>query len=315
MPALDAAGAVELAVLERSGLIESRHLGAAVVLDPGGSVIAAHGDIDALVYPRSTLKPMQAVTMLALGAPLADERLVLATASHAGTPRHVAVVERMLADAGLSESDLGCPADLPLDRAAARDADEPRPVTMNCSGKHAGFLTAANHVGWPTAGYLEPDHPVQRAVRATVEALTGERITHIGVDGCGAPIPAISLRALARGTSRALTGDAPLAAAIRADPWALDGEGRANTVTIQSTGLIAKGGHEGVLVLGAESGVTLALKVLDGSARAATLVGLELMVRAGAVTRERADAALERCLPPVLGGGDPVGALRVSDAL
>ncbi|WBU38319.1 asparaginase [Homoserinibacter sp. YIM 151385] len=303
-------GVVELAVLERSGLVESRHLGAAVLLDGDGSVLRAHGDTGALVYTRSTLKPQQALAALATGLQLEGEQLVLAAASHGGTERHVAVVEGMLAASGLTEADLGCALDYPLDGAARRAATEPRRITQNCSGKHAAFLGACVHVGWPTAGYLSPEHPLQRVIVSTVEALSGERVEHSGIDGCGAPVHALTLRGLARGTSRALTSDAPLAAAIRRDPWALDGEGRANTVAIERTGLIAKGGHEGVLVMSASDGTTLALKMLDGSARATTLVGLEILAQEGIVSRDAADEVLELTLERVLGGGEPVGALR-----
>lgn len=305
-------GAVELAVLERSGLIESRHLGALVLLDPAGRVLREHGDTGALVFTRSTLKPQQALTVLATGLALEDEQLVLASASHGGTARHLAVVQRMLADAGLDEDALGCPADFPLDGASRRAATEPRRITHNCSGKHAAMLAACRHVGWDTEGYLDPEHPLQRVIVSTVEALSGERIERSGIDGCGAPVHALTLRGLARGTSRALTSDAPLASAIREHPWALDGEGRANTVTIERTGLVAKGGHEGVLVMSAAEGTTLALKMLDGSHRATTLVGLEIMVQEGIVAREAADEVLDATLERVLGGGEPVGALRAT---
>ncbi|MET0304448.1 MAG: asparaginase [Microbacteriaceae bacterium] len=305
-------GAVELATLERSGLTESRHLGALVVLDADGTVVRELGDTRALIFTRSTLKPMQTLAVLAAGLPLADERLVLASASHAGTARHLAVVERMLADAGLDESALGNAADWPLDGATRRAATEPRQITQNCSGKHAAFLGACQHVGWSTEDYLAPEHPLQRAIVQVVESLSGEHIERSGIDGCGAPVHALTLRGLARGTSRALSSDAGLADAIRRSPWALDGDGRANTVTIERTGLIAKGGHEGVLVLSAPDGTTLALKILDGSARAATLVGLEVMSQLGLVPRDRVEEVLDATLEKVLGGGEVAGRFRAS---
>ena len=309
---LTAAGSVELAVLERSGMVESRHLGAAVLVDPDGAVLDSLGDADALVYPRSALKLLQATTVLATGVELDDEELVLAAASHAGTERHVAVVERMLAEAGLAETALHCPFDWPLDAEARRAVLAPRRITMNCSGKHAGFLAACRHVGWATDGYLDPDHPLQRAIVLTVEEFTGERVTHIGVDGCGAPVHALTLAGLARGVGRVASAGGRLPSVIRANPWALDGVGRVNTVTIEQTGLIAKLGAEGVLVLSAADGTTAAVKILDGSSRATTLVGLELFVRAGLLEREAADRVLEATLETVFGGGQPVGAIRVA---
>jgi L-asparaginase II len=309
---LTASGSVELATLERSGMVESRHLGAAVLVDPDGNVRTALGDADALIYPRSALKLLQATTVLATGVELDDEELVLAAASHSGTERHVAVVERILADAGLAETALHCPFDWPLDSEARRTALAPRRITMNCSGKHAGFLAACRHVGWATDGYLDPEHPLQRAIVSTVEEFTGERVEQSGVDGCGAPVHALTLAGLARGVGRVVAGDGRLASAIRANPWALDGEGRVNTVTVEKTGLIAKLGAEGVLVLANSEGAAAAVKILDGSSRATTLVGLELFVRAGLLEREAADRVLEATLETVFGGGQPVGAIRVA---
>jgi L-asparaginase II len=122
-------GAVELAVLDRSGFVESRHIGAAVVLSPAGEVLREVGDAATPVFPRSSMKPFQALAVLASGAELTEEEHVLATASHAATARHVAVVRGILAKAGLDESALRCPADWPLDRAAARPGSRPRPST------------------------------------------------------------------------------------------------------------------------------------------------------------------------------------------
>jgi len=306
---IGAGESVELAVLERSGEIESRHLGAAVLVDADGRVLEALGDPAALIYPRSAVKPLQATAVLGTGLPLAGEELVLAAASHAGTPAHVAVVERMLASAGLDESALRCPADWPLDgaarTAAAASGAGPRRITMNYSGKHAAFLAASAHAGWSTADYLEPAHPMQRAVAATVAEYAGEPVAHWGIDGCNAPTPVMSLAGLARSFGRVAasgpgTPQGALPAAIHAHPWAIDGPGRENSVTIEETGLLAKVGAEGVLVLATDAGQAVAVKILDGTDRARTLVGLELLVRAGLVPRDRADAVLARTLAPGL---------------
>jgi L-asparaginase II len=295
---------VELAVLERSGEVESRHLGAAVLVDADGRVLEAFGVPSALIYPRSAVKPLQATAVLGTGLPLAGEELVLATASHAGTPGHVAVVERMLSSAGLDESALRCPPGWPLDataRAAARtSASSPRRITMNCSGKHAAFLAASVHAGWSTAGYLDPAHPMQRAVAATIEEYAGEHVAHWGIDGCNAPTPVISLTGLARSFGRVAASGSELPLAIHAHPWAIDGPGRENAVTIAETGVLAKVGAEGVLVLATDAGQAVAVKILDGTNRARTLVGLELLVRADLVPRDRADAVLARTLEPGL---------------
>jgi L-asparaginase II len=313
-------GWVEVAVLERSGLIESRHLGAAVVVDGAGTPLRSVGDVSRLIYPRSTMKPLQAIAALRAGVQLTGERLVLSTASHSGSPRHVAVVRDILAEANLSEDALGCPADWPSDgasRAAVVAAGgDASPVYMNCSGKHASFLLACTLNDWPTDGYLEPEHPLQRLVASTVEEFTGEPIRRSGVDGCGAPVHAMSLTGLARAIGRVAKGDdaetAALSGAILDNAWAIDGDGRANTVTISTLGIIAKLGAEGVMVMAAGDGTAVAVKILDGSLRAATLVALELLVDAGTVPREAADAVLAATLERVLGGGAVVGSIRAT---
>ena len=183
---------------------------------------------------------------------------------------------------------------------------------MNCSGKHAAFLAACRHVGWPTDGYLDPAHPLQRAIVVTIEELCGERVEHTGVDGCGAPVHALSLTGLARGIGAISRRGGRLPAAILQHPWALDGPGRANTVTIEQTGLIAKLGAEGVLVLATPGGEAVAVKILDGSARVTTLVGLELLVREGLLERIAADRVLAATLETVFGGGQPAGSFRVA---
>ncbi len=294
------ADSVELAVVERSGEIESRHLGAAVLLDADGSILDSLGDPSALIYPRSAVKPLQATAVLRTGLALEGEELVLAAASHAGTPDHVAVVERMLVSAGLDDAALQCPLDWPLDSAARHAADGPRRVTMNCSGKHAAFLAASVHSGWSTADYLDPAHPMQRAVATTIADYAGEAVAHWGVDGCNAPTPVISLAGLARSFGRLAASDSAVPGAIVAHPWAIDGPGRDNTVTTEQTGLIAKVGAEGVLVMATTAGQAVAIKTLDGANRPRTLVGLEMLVRAGIVRRDRADAVIAAVVEPGL---------------
>lgn len=323
-------GIVELARLERAGLIESRHLGAAVVTAADGSVLRELGDGSADIYGRSCLKPFQAIAALRAGADLHGEQLVLACASHAGTAEHVRVVREILGAAHTGESALLCPPDWPLDRdaafAARVDGLGARRVTMNCSGKHASFLLACAVNGWSSADYLHPAHPLQIAVRATVEEYTGDRVDQIGIDGCGAPVFATTLRGLARGIGRVSgaprgsggPGDgeaARLATAILAHPWALDGVGRANTIVIEELGLVAKVGAEGVLVMGAADGTGLALKVIDGSVRATTLVGLSLLVSVGAIGADAAAAVIARTTERVLGSGIPVGSWSAAPAV
>ena len=322
---LTAEGSVELAVLVRSGLAESRHLGAAVVVDRDGAVLRSVGDAAATIYPRSCLKPLQAVAVLRAGVELPGAQAVIATASHAGTERHVALAGEVLARSGSVEDDLLCPPDWPGDRASAREAASSRRLAMNCSGKHASFLLACAENGWDPTTYTALDHPLQRAVRDTVAEFTGEVIDHAGVDGCGAPVFATTVAGLARAVSRvaAAGGDSPdadpaarhLVRSVLADAWAIDGPGRANTVTIDELGVLAKLGAEGVMVMGTTDGVGVAVKVLDGNVRAGTLVALQLLVEQGAVDGDAARRVVDATLERVLGAGEPVGGIELSPAL
>ena len=317
--------AVELAVVDRSGFVESRHAGSAIVLGPDGTVLDSRGDPAAPILPRSTLKPLQALACLTAGAALDGERLGLATASHAGTQRHVTVVRQILEQAELTEDALGCPPAWPGDTATrdemVRDHAEPARVRMNCSGKHAAMLLACRANGWDTASYLSPEHPLQAHIREIVERLAGERPSATAIDGCGAPVYALSLTGLARALQRMGTsserspfalhrGAATLLAAVREHPWTIDGPGRPDTVVIERTGVFAKTGAEGVMVMIAPDGTTVALKMLDGSSRAASAVALRLLERAGAVAPADAEKALGDLALTIRGGGAVVGAIR-----
>lgn len=318
--ALAVSGAVELAHIERDGLIESRHSGVAVVVDSTGRIVRAVGDVRATVYPRSTLKPLQAIAMLELGARFADDELVLATASHCGSPAHITVVERMLRDDGRSERALLCPAQWPLgstERALRQAQGLPATrITMNCSGKHAGFLRASDAVSADPARYLELDHPVQQRVTDVVERYTGEAIHHTGHDGCAAPLHATSLvglaTAIARIATRTTTEEDRLLTAVTAEPWAIDGTGRANTLVIERLGSIAKIGAEGLVVIAVPGGVAVAVKILDGSMRATTPVALSLLASVGAVDVDVAGELIEHTSERVWAGERQVGALRVT---
>ncbi|MCU1406979.1 MAG: asparaginase [Glaciihabitans sp.] len=311
---------IELAVLKRSGMVESRHLGVAVLVDASGEVIRNLGNPAALIYPRSTMKPLQAIAVLRSGVELEGERLALASASHSGTPEHIRVVREILTSGSIAEDALGCPADW-LGDSASRTAlavagGSAAPIYMNCSGKHAAFLLACVTNGWPLESYLDPGHPLQLLIREVVEEFTGEPVSHSGVDGCGAPVHAVSLTGLARAIGRIASGrdndTAALSSAFLGHPWAIDGPGRANTITISTLGIVAKLGAEGVMVMAAGNGTAVAVKVLDGSLRAATLVALELLVANGTVQRSGADAVLAATLEKVLGAGVPVGGIRIA---
>ncbi|WP_309101929.1 asparaginase [Microbacterium sp.] len=317
--------AVELAVVERSGFVESRHAGAAVVLSPDGDIVARHGNVDALVLPRSSLKPLQAVACITAGAVLEGEQLALATASHTGTDRHAATIRDMLTEGGLTEDDLACPAAWPSDTAArddmVREHGEPARIRMNCSGKHAAMLRACVATGWPTRGYLDAAHPLQAHIRDVIERLTGEKVAHTAIDGCGAPVYALTLTGIARAIHRigSASDRSPFALhrvagslvkAVREHPWTIEGPGRPDTVAIETLGVFAKGGAEGFMVMVAPDGTTVALKMLDGGARAATVVAATLLARAGALQDGDVERLAEALPLAVLGGGREVGVIR-----
>lgn len=320
-----AADAVELAVVDRSGFVESRHAGIAVVLAPDGTIAERLGDPSALVLPRSSLKPLQALACLTAGATLDGERLGLSTASHSGTDRHVAVVREILEAAGLGEDALACPPAWPGDTATrdemVRELAEPARIRMNCSGKHATMLLTCVANGWDTAGYLAPEHPLQLHIREVVERLLGERVAATAIDGCGAPVYATTLFGLARAIHRIGTSSmtspfalhrtaGALVQAVRDNPWTIDGPGRPDTVAIERLGVFAKGGAEGVMVMVAPNGTTVALKMLDGSGRAATAVALRLLERAGALASADVAATMQQLPLSISGGGQSVGAIR-----
>ena len=308
-----------VAEVVRSGYIEGRHHGSVLALRPDGSVALSVGDVDHPVFPRSSNKPLQAVALLEAGwAPADDQQLVLACASHSGESRHLDVVRRSLG--GLPQDALGCPPALPLSVAAAHAllaaGGGPTRLHMNCSGKHAAMLATCVANGWSTEGYLAREHPVQQAVLAGLERLAGERIAHVAVDGCGAPQHALSLRALARAFGAlAASGEGPqqrTAEAIRAEPWLLGGTGRDVTSLIEGVpGLVAKDGAEGVWAVGLADGSAVAVKIEDGADRARTPV-LVAALRALGVHAPILDALQTT---PVLGGGVPVGEVRVTGEL
>ncbi len=309
-------GAAPLARVRRGDLVESVHLGHLVALDAGGNAVLDVGDPEAVIFPRSALKPVQAVAMLRCGLDLDGELLALASASHSGEPGHLDGVRRILAGAGLDEDALDNTPDVPLGEsgaAAFRAAGQPpSPVAQNCSGKHAAMLATCVANGWPTAGYRDPGHPVQQRIRRTVTDLTGDVPEHVTVDGCGAPLFSTTTAGLARAfariaTSAPDTAEGRVAAAVRANPWWLGGTGRPVTRFVERVpGLVAKDGAEGVFAAALPDGRALAVKVLDGSARPLPAVVAAALTALGA----EVDDDLGRV--DVLGHGVPVGRVETA---
>ena len=193
----------------RSGLVEDRHRGVAVRVDPDGEILWSMGDPGLTIFPRSANKPFQTVAMMRAGLPLDGPELALAAGSHSGEPFQVDAVRAVLARAGLEESALQTPPALPKDpeahRAAVRAGREPEPVLMECSGKHAAMLLTSVVNDWPIDTYLDPDHPLQQAITSTFTELTDAPPDAVGTDGCGAPLLATTLHRLATATARLMS--------------------------------------------------------------------------------------------------------------
>jgi L-asparaginase II len=269
------------------------------------------------VFPRSSNKPLQAVGLLEAGwQPADDEQVALATASHSGEDEHLAVVRRMLDEAGLDPQALQCPPMLPLNERAAHAllarGEQPTTLTMNCSGKHAAMLACCVANGWDIAAYLDAAHPVQVAMQAWIEELAGEPVKHVAVDGCGAPQHALSLRGLARAFRTLIRTQPRVADAMRAHPHLVGGTDRDVTRLMEGIpGLVAKDGAEGVYAVALADGSAVALKVEDGAGRARTPILVAALRRLGV------DASVldELATTPVLGGGRVVGEVRVTAVL
>ncbi|WP_343995541.1 asparaginase [Nocardioides dubius] len=306
----------------RSGLVEGAHHGSVVALSADGSVEWSKGDPEAVVLPRSCNKPLQAVAMVRLGLDLPPRLLAMACASHSGEPFHVAAVREILALAGLDESALHNPLDWPLDSHFEREliaaGGERSRLHMNCSGKHAAMLLTCQVNGWPIDDYLDPAHPLQRAIGATFAELTGRPIGHEATDGCGAPLLGTSLVGLASAFARLATA-APgtaehrVAQAIREFPEYVSGTRRDEYAVLRAIpGAIAKAGAEACHVLALADGSAFALKIADGGIRARPVVLAAALERSGVLDRADVDAAAVRATghKPLTGGGVVVGEVR-----
>ncbi|MGH3325413.1 MAG: asparaginase, partial [Streptomyces sp.] len=276
------------------------------------------GDPYAPFFPRSASKPVQATAMLRAGLELSGARLALATASHSGEPFHLELVRTMLAEHGLTESRLQCPAELPLDQEEAERAlaggDARSRLAMNCSGKHAAMLATCLANGWSPESYLDPSHPLQQHIAATLEELSGDRVADVGTDGCGAPLMAISLVGLARAfrTIALARPDTPagrVADAMRAHPEYVAGTRRHDTWLMRELpGTVSKVGAESVQAVGLADGRSLAFKIDDGGNRAVGPVLARTLAKLGVDSPVLARIGDS----PLLGGGRRVGEVRAA---
>lgn len=313
-----------LAETIRSGFIESRHRGSLLILGADGAPLLRAGQVTQPMFPRSVNKPLQAAALLRAGLDVDGKLLALAAASHSGEDFHLAGVREILARAGLTESALRCPPALPMDERAQREVlrrgGGPDRVQMNCSGKHAAMLACCVSAGWPVASYLDPAHPVQVAIRRTVQELAGEHVQTVAVDGCGAPLFALSLSGLTRAlrvlvTAPAGTPERRVADAMRAHPDWTSGSRRPERALMAAVpGLLVKSGAEGVEGLALGDGRAAAYKIEDGASRVRPAVTVAVLRRLGVTSDPGVDgAALDQIAHvPVLGGQQEVGAVRAT---
>jgi L-asparaginase II len=305
----------------RGGLVESRHRGELVVLGATGEVSVALGDPDTVVYGRSSLKPLQAATMVECGWPGSMASIALAAASHDGEEIHLIGVRETLRAAGLSESALGCPPDLPMGRAAMQAwvaaGGGLQRICHNCSGKHAAMVATCVAAGWPVETYLDRGHPLQEAIRERVAKVSGAPVTATSVDGCGAPAHALPLVALARAFAQVASAagsaaEGRVAAAMRTHPQLVGGTARAvSHLLAEVDGLVCKDGAEGMWAAALPDGRAFAVKISDGASRALPPVLTAVLRHWGF----DGPAVRHWSAVPVLGGGAAVGAITWSSEL
>jgi len=320
LPAVPTDGSPMTIDVWRGTLIESQHEVHGAVVDSHGGVVAAWGDFEAPIYGRSAIKPLLALLLVESGAAekyqLGDREIALATASHSGEPGHVDAVKAWLGKVGLTVDDLECgpqaPSYEPALRAMYEAHEGPTRERNNCSGKHTGFLTAAKHLGFPTKGYIQYEHPVQQRLIGILEQMSGFSLTGVprGVDGCGIPTIAFPIGhhafAMAQLADPHHLPDARAAAcrrivqAMTTEPWYVAGTNRYCTRVMEVTGAKAaiKTGAEGVY-MGAlpEHGLGICLKVADGAGRASE-VALGAVLRHLGVIDEADEATLQAALEP-----------------
>jgi L-asparaginase II len=327
---------VILADVVRSGFVEGHHRGSVVVTAADGSVEWSVGVVDRPMFPRSSNKPMQALGMLRSGLDLDGELLALAGASHSGEEFHLAGVRRILAGAGLDESALRTPPAYPIDEQArdewVRSGHAVEPITMNCSGKHAAMIATCVANGWPIHDdarakspdgvwgrddYRSPEHPVQQAIRTAIEDSAGEKVSYVAVDGCGAPLLAISLAGLARSfglfaAAAPETLEGRIANAFREHSDYASGSRRDESALMKAVpGLMCKAGAESVYAVGLADGRGIAVKVEDGQPRARAVVMAAVLQHLG-IDNEVIDSQTRF---PLLGGGVEVGSVHPSPSL
>lgn len=318
----------------RNNIVESRHLGAAVVCDFRGDVVASWGDIEGLVYPRSALKPFFAIDLVESGASdyygLDDAELSLACASHQGEKMHEDLVVSWLARIGLNQDDLACGVALPEDEASSRNVlasgQQGCRAHHNCSGKHTSFLTNAQFRKMPIKNFHLAEHPLQKISMDILSNLAGSSLQDypLGIDGCGFPAPTMPLETLGRIVARFARPDglssqrssaiSRLHQAIRNKPLYTAGHGTAVSEIIEKTNgeVLVKSGAEGIFIAAiASRGLGVALKIADGNARARPAAMLAILDYLGVLSDDQKTSLRHHIRPQLRNSrGEIIGEIR-----
>ena len=322
----------------RGAAVESRHRGAFVVVDASGKIVRSVGDPGMAIYPRSAAKPLQALPLIETGAAdrlgLTDREVALACASHKGEPAHVEAVEAWLARIGLTHAALECGIQAPRTPKALEKAILQRtPLTAayhNCSGKHAGFLTACVACGDAPSSYIDPDHPAQKRVTQALAEMTRCDLSAVPLarDGCGIPTYCMPLQNLALGMARLADPSAlpkaraqaakRLLDAMASEPFFVNGTGGFTTeVMLAARSVRVKGGAEGVYAAALpELGIGMALKIDEGAMRAAECAAAHVLRGLGCFAADE-ERRLATFLNPVIrtDAGRDAGAIRPTASL
>jgi L-asparaginase II len=279
-----------LATVTRGGIAESLHLGHLIVLNADGSTYLSKGSPELPIFPRSAVKSLQASAMLKAGLTVSDEELAIICASHSGNQSHIDLVIKMLEKRDISISTLKNSVDKPLGEKEkiAWGEKPPSQLAQNCSGKHAGMLITCKQNGWDMATYLDMNHPLQIAIKNEIEELAGEKVSAVSIDGCGAPLFALSLIGLARSISNLVKSNEAVhkqtVTACTTYPELVAGEGRLTTRMMKAVpGLFMKEGAEGIEVCALSDGRVIAIKIIDGSWRPVAPIIMEIFKRWGVV--------------------------------
>jgi L-asparaginase II len=277
-----------LAKVTRGDLVESLHLGHLIVLNADGSTHLSKGSPELPIYPRSAIKSLQAAAMLKAGLIVKDDELAIICASHSGSQKHIDLVTKMLTTRDISISQLKNAVDKPLgEKEKISWGEKPASqLAQNCSGKHAGMLITCQQNGWDMKSYLDLDHPLQVAIKNEIEELSDEKVSATSVDGCGAPLFAISLVGLARAISNLVKSKEDpykrIVLACTKYPELVAGDGRLTTRMMQAVaGLFMKEGAEGVQICALRDSRVIAIKIIDGSWRPVAPIIMEIFKKWG----------------------------------